>query len=234
MIEFPAEDWWPALCWPFVCVLILASQSPRRLELLRLIGWDFEVMPVQVDETPWPDEPPADYVMRLAGAKARAVHSSAPLGSVVVGADTSVVDRGEILGKPADPGSAVEMLQRLRGHSHQVYSAVAVLHTVDGALLLDLCITDVPMRQYGDDEIQRYVESGDPLDKAGSYAIQHQGFRPVERLDGCAANVMGLPLCHLTRTLRRIGLAPAADVPARCQEMLSYHCPVFKQILNEN
>jgi septum formation protein len=98
-------------------------------------------------------------------------------------------------------------------------------------LLTDLCITDVPMRSYTDEEIRAYVLSGDPLDKAGAYAIQHAGFQPVESISGCYASVMGLPLCHLQRALRKVDIVPATDLPAGCQATLQYECPIFSRVL---
>jgi predicted house-cleaning NTP pyrophosphatase (Maf/HAM1 superfamily) len=114
-----------------------------------------------------------------------------------------------------------------------VITAISIYRTDDGKMLGDSCTTDVPMRNYLDEEIDDYVNSGDPLDKAGAYAIQHEGFRPVEGLKGCYANVMGLPLCHLTRSLSRFGIAPQVDVPQACQAALGYDCPVYLDILNE-
>lgn len=211
--------------------ILLASNSPRRRELLSLAGWDFHIFPAQVDETPLPGEAGDRYVLRLSESKARAAAPRAGEARLVVAADTTVVDRGEILGKPRDEAEAVAMLGRLRGGIHQVYTAVAVLDLETDVLLIDLCRTDVPMRAYSDEELWEYAASGDPLDKAGAYAIQHAGFHPVENLEGCFANVMGLPLCHLTRVLRRCGLYPSQDVPRACQAYLDYHCPVFEDIL---
>jgi predicted house-cleaning NTP pyrophosphatase (Maf/HAM1 superfamily) len=135
------------------------------------------------------------------------------------------------LGKPADPSEAKRMLRQLRGRVHQVYTGIAALRVPEGNLLADACVTDVPMRAYSEAEIEAYVQTGDPLDKAGAYAIQHPRFQPVESMRGCYASVMGLPLCHVTRLLERMGLPPRADVPAQCQFFLNYACPVFAGIL---
>ncbi len=151
--------------------------------------------------------------------------------ALIIAADTTVADEGNILGKPADAAEAESMLRRLRGRQHQVYTALAVLRTADGRLWHDLGVTDVPMRLYSDEEIQSYVSSGDPLDKAGAYAIQHAGFHPVASLQGCYANVMGLPLCHLTRLLRQVGIQPEQPVADACQAALAYTCGVYAQIL---
>jgi len=134
---------------------------------------------------------------------------------------------------------ATAMLTRLRGRTHQVYTGIALLRMSDGHLLTDLCVTDVPMRDYSDEEIRAYVATGDPLDKAGAYAIQHAGFSPVVMpsnghvgMDGCYASVMGLPLCHVTRLMRTMGVQPNADVPLNCQKLLEYECPVYTSILS--
>jgi septum formation protein len=123
------------------------------------------------------------------------------------------------------------MLQQLRGHAHQVHTGIAVLDLPGGRLLSHVCTTDVPMREYDDAEIDEYVRSGDPFDKAGAYAVQHPGFRPVQGLRGCYASVMGLPLCHLLRLLNRLAVEPQSDLPSRCQTHLNYTCPVSAAIL---
>lgn len=210
--------------------LILASNSPRRRQLIGLTGWDFVVSVADVNEDPLPNESPSDYVLRLAETKARTIRADAD--EIILAADTTVVDGSEILGKPQDDEEAVAMLTRLRGRMHQVYTGIALFRGGDDSLLTDLCVTDVPMRGYSDEEIRSYVASGDPFDKAGAYAIQHPEFRPVAGMDGCYASVMGLPLCHVVRLMRRLGIEPSADVPANCQKLLEYDCPVFDSILN--
>lgn len=191
----------------------------------------FTVMVSDADESRLSSESPSEYVLRLAESKARAVAQHAHAEHIVIGADTSVVDGADILGKPADVVEAAHMLKRLRGHTHQVYTGIAALRVRDGKVATDLCVTDVPMREYSDAEIEAYILTGDPLDKAGAYAIQHSRFKPVDKLDGCFAGVMGLPLCHLVRTLRRLDVSPAADVPNNCQTHLDYQCPVSRAIL---
>jgi MAF protein len=198
---------------------------------MALGDWLFNVIAANVDETQQPGEAPGDYVLRLAEDKARAARRCATEAEFVMAADTTVVDGDALLGKPADAAEAAAMLRQLRGRTHQVYTGIAVLHTPSGQLLKDVCITDVPMRAYSDAEIDRYVRSGDPLDKAGAYAIQHEEFHPVAGLAGCFASVMGLPLCHLLRLLERLGAPIDPDVPLRCQEHLNYPCPVSVAIL---
>ena len=211
--------------------LILASTSPRRRQLLALAGWKFSVSAANVDESQHPNEAPADYVLRLAEAKARAVVGD--LDQIVLAADTTVVDEDVILGKPKDNAEALTMLTRLRGHTHQVYTGVALRRLNDGLLLKDVCVTDVPMRDYSDEEILAYVQTGDPLDKAGAYAIQHPGFRPVENMSGCYANVMGLSMCHVILMMRKINIQPNTEVFAGCETLLEYRrCPVSETILS--
>lgn len=192
----------------------------------------FGVEVSNTDESILPGESPQAYVRRLAESKAQAVVGRAHPQHIVIGADTTVVIDSEILGKPVDANEARAMLRRLRGRTHQVYTGIAILRMQDGRLLSDVCVTDVPMRAYGDDEIEAYVLSGDPLDKAGAYGIQNPDFQPVEHMQGCYASVMGLPLCHLTVLLRKLEVAPRADVPNNCQLTLHYECPIFRSILH--
>lgn len=217
-------------------LLVLASSSPRRRELLALAGWTFNIAPAEIDETPYLDEMPRQYVQRMADSKAQIVgHRQSP-EILVLAADTIVVDssdgREQILGKPANPAQATEMLRQLRGHEHTVYTALSLSSAPGNRPLTDLCATPVPMRDYTDLEIEEYVASSDPLDKAGAYAIQHPGFKPVTNLQGCYANVVGLPLCHLVRTMDKLGIQPQTDVPAACQAFLSYTCPIYQRVLS--
>jgi MAF protein len=213
-------------------VLVLASSSPRRRQLLALADWMFNVIAADVDESLHVNELPADYVLRLAETKARAAAGRAHASQIILAADTTVVDGNDILGKPNDNAEAFAMLTRLRGHAHQVYTGVALLRLSDGLLLKELSVTDVPMRNYSDDEIQSYVQSGDPLDKAGAYAIQHPNFHPVASMSGCYAGVMGLPMCHVVRMMRKMDSPPHDDVPVKCQTLLEYQCPVSRAILS--
>jgi MAF protein len=214
--------------------LILASASPRRRQLLALTGWAFAVRPVNADETPRAGEPPEAFVRRMSETKARMATSAADADALILASDTTVVIDGHILNKPADAAEARAMLGRLRGRAHEVLTALTVLDTASGAAHTDLARSRVPMRDYSGDEVAAYVATGDPLDKAGAYAIQHPHFQPVERaqFEDCFANVMGLPLCHLLRRLRTLGVDSATDLPAECQRFIPYDCPVHEQILN--
>jgi septum formation protein len=219
-------------------MLILGSNSPRRRQLLGLTGWTFSVSAADVDETPLANESPTEYVLRLAETKARATataRAEAEAEPIVLAADTAVIDGADILGKPGDREEAVAMLRRLRGHIHQVYTGIALFRPRDGLLLKDLCVTDVPMRDYSNEEIGAYVQTGDPLDKAGAYAIQHPTFQPVEiaSMSGCYASVMGLPVCHVIRLMRMMDIQPATDFFVSCETLLDYRmCPVSNAILN--
>jgi MAF protein len=224
-------------------MIILASNSPRRKQLLALTGWDFQVLPAPVDEGVRLSEPPDAYVRRLAIEKAWAalekIQPTQRSQVVVIAADTAVVDQGEILGKPGDATEARSMLHRLRGRTHQVYTGLAVLRPGDAAgvsevLLIEVVVTDVSMRNYSDGEIQAYIASGDPLDKAGAYAIQHADFHPVQNLQGCYANVMGLPVCHLVSMMAELGCQPETSIADACLEVLETPCRVFQQVLKES
>ena len=212
--------------------LVLGSNSPRRRQLLALTGWEFSVSAADVDESQHANESPTEYVVRLAATKARATRAGQ--NQIVLAADTTVVDRNEILGKPADAEEAIAMLKRLRGHMHQVYTGIALFRVRDGLLLKDLCITDVPMRDYSDEEIHAYVQTGDPLDKAGAYAIQHPQFQPValDSLSGCYASVMGLPVCHVIRLMRQMDIQVDTHFFRSCETLLEYQCPVSYAVLN--
>lgn len=215
--------------------LLLASQSPRRRKLLSWLGVPFAVTNPRVSETPRANETPVELVTRLSRAKADAAEPNRFGRMVVIACDTIVTlsnesERGEVLGKPRDEAEARAMLRRLRGRPHVVYSA-ATVYDAAREPVTELVRTELRMRHYSDAEIEAYVASGDPMDKAGAYAIQHGGFRPVVRLQGCYANVMGLPLCHVARELRRRGCKLVVDVPSACQAYTGYACHIYGQIV---
>jgi MAF protein len=214
-------------------ILLLASNSPRRKQLLALGNWKFNVTVSDVDENQLAGESPKEYVLRLACAKALAVTEKADPDNIIIGSDTAVIDENEILGKPRDSDDAERMLKQLRGRTHQVYTGVAIYRMRDGRMQTELCVTDVPMRLYSDAEISAYVKTGDPMDKAGAYAIQHPDFQPVQSMRGCYASVMGLPMCHVMRALQKLDVYAerSADVPMACQNLLNYKCPVSSAIL---
>jgi len=218
---------------------ILASGSPRRRELIASLGLTFEIITPDINEDIQPGEPPLDYVRRLSREKARAVAAGISQGdALVLAADTVVVlaadtigvlsaagdtsgANGEILAKPENAAAARVMLRRLRDRAHVVCTAFTLLPVGNPeAAITDMVRTRVHMRPYTDAEIEAYIATGDPFDKAGGYAIQHAGFSPVARIDGCYNNVVGLPLCAVKRGLARLGW-PGIEAPAGCD------CPVF-------
>jgi len=206
--------------------LILASASPRRRALLSLLGLPFRVVEAHVEERRLEGESPQDMVMRLSRRKAKAVAAGAQAEGIVVACDTIVVLNGGILSKPRDPQEAASMLRRLRGRKHTVYSGLTVLQMERAQLQVICDETEVYMRSYGDEEVAAYVATGDPLDKAGAYAIQSAGFRPVARVQGCHASVMGLPLRLVAQTLRALGLPVPADdaVAESCAAFTGHPC----------
>jgi septum formation protein len=187
--------------------LVLASGSPRRRELLAALGVPFTVVPSRVEEAIPTGLTPAKAAERLATDKVLEVARRTG-STLVLAADTIVVLGGVILGKPEDPEDARRLLRALRDREHRVITGVALLAGGSGAVAH--AVTDVRMRAYSDQEIDAYVASGDPLDKAGAYAIQHQGFRPVQSVQGCYCNVVGLPLWTVAGMLR--DLAPELPV----------------------
>lgn len=191
----------------------------------------FSTVKVNVDESVFANEAPPAYALRVSRLKAEAAYPLVKGQPLILSADTTVVDRGNILGKPLNAQEAETTLMRLRGRTHQVYTAITVLDVASGRLEQEIAETDVPMRNYSDEEIMAYIASGDPFDKAGSYAIQNRAFRPVRTRTGCYANVIGLPLCHLFRVLRRMEIPVEQDIPYRCQTAHDYKCGVFTSIL---
>jgi len=185
--------------------LVLASSSPRRAEVLADAGFTFEVVAARVDESRRTGEQAEAYVRRLAEAKARAVAGGVSPPAIVIAADTVVVMDGEVLGKPASAEDAGRMLRSLSGRTHQVLTGLAVLKIPGGAAWVEIETTQVTFAPLAEAEIEAYVTSGEPLDKAGAYAIQGRGGRFVARVEGCYFNVVGLPLARLYRILREMG-----------------------------
>jgi nucleoside triphosphate pyrophosphatase len=183
--------------------LILASASPRRAELLSAAGIPFEARPAAIDETPLANERPDAYVLRLARAKAQAVAASCrKSGTPVLGADTVVVARGQLLSKPAGHDDAVRMLKLLSGGVHEVYTGV-VLIAGDRELSEAVC-TRVHVLPLSTREIEWYIATGEPEGKAGAYAIQGRAARFIERVDGSYSNVVGLPVSTVYRMLKEV------------------------------
>ena len=175
--------------------MILASQSPRRRELLALITSDFRVLPADIDETPEVGESPEQYVGRLSRLKAEAVSCHAARGEPVIGSDTTVSIDHALLQKPLDRADFLQMMNQLSGRTHQVYSGVTVW--TDRAVATQVVRTDVTFREMTEAERTAYWDTGEPLDKAGGYAIQGIGARFIVRISGSYTNVVGLPLVEL-------------------------------------
>lgn len=180
--------------------VILASQSPRRKELMGLFGIPFTVRVADINEFMDPDKPPFQEVARVSRQKAEAVTRNPD--DIVIAADTVVVCDGRVLGKPRDEADAIGMLSQLSGRAHQVMTGITVLR--GSTCLTHTEVTDVYFRQLAPEEIQRYVRTGDPMDKAGSYGIQSGGALFVQRLEGDYFNVVGLPVCRLHMLLKQI------------------------------
>jgi septum formation protein len=193
--------------------LLLASASPRRREILGRLGFPFRIVPADLDEEAFASAFQGsfpDLVEALAAEKALAVAASEPaFAGLILAADTTVILDGEMLSKPLDRAEAERMLRRLRGRVHQVATGVALYDCRSHVLASGQRCTAVWMRAYSGAEIAAYVATGDPLDKAGAYAVQHEIFHPVERVEGCYLTVVGLPLCLVTRLLRKRGIAIA-------------------------
>jgi len=199
--------------------------------MLGWTGWDFSITPTHVDESRLPNEPVQDYVLRMAKTKCQVKEAEAVSGNFIIAADTVVILDGQILGKPSDAEDAKSMLKSLCGRHHQVISGIAVRRTKKPEMQMDICQSCVQMRDYSDEEINAYILSGDAMDKAGSYAIQNPDFNPVVDFKGCFASVMGLPLCHLERTLMKFADFHYTNLAEKCQGALDYRCPIHQQVM---
>ncbi|HEY7727382.1 MAG TPA: Maf family protein [Candidatus Eisenbacteria bacterium] len=201
----------PNLLNPLGPRLLLVSRSARRAELLRLVGAQFDLAAVDVDERVTPGERPEAHVLRLAEAKARAGLAATPPqdGLVALGADTIVAIDRRILGKPCDAEDARRMLRALSGRVHEVWTGVAVVDAADGRGVSEAARSLVKFAPLEEDVIDRYVETGEPLDKAGGYAVQGYGALFVEAIEGSYSNVVGLPLSHVKHLLTLLRGAPS-------------------------
>ena len=196
--------------------IILASQSPRRRELLGQMGFSFTVRPAKGEELPHPELTPAQLVEELARQKALEVSAEAASDDVVVAADTVVAIDGKVLGKPHDKVHAAQMLSALSGREHTVYTGVAVKR--GETLLVEHEATQVRFRPLTEREIDLYIQTGEPMDKAGSYGIQGYGALLVEGIRGDYFNVVGLPICRLGRMLAQVGEDALAQCAQKCAE----------------
>jgi len=209
--------------------IVLASASPRRRDLLAMLGVSFQVCPADVDESPLPGETPLETQHRITREKARRAQTklendgpcsslATPTIPTIIACDTTVLLDGEMLNKPADVSEARTMLRRLCGRTHEVQSAIVICQ--GEREIVDLVSSQVTMRDYSDDEIEAYIATGDPFDKAGGYAAQHATFQPIAQIRGCPLNVVGLALCHVRACL------PFLPDPARvCAAFTGRPCP---------
>lgn len=207
--------------------LILASQSPRRRQLLGLLGYAYRSVAADADETAVSDRNPAIDAWKTAQLKTAVIAAQFP-SALIIGADTNVALDGELLGKPVDAADARRMLRALRGRTHHVNSGVCILDARTGREVVDTHSAMVTMRDYSDAEIEAYIATGDPIDKAGAYAIQHPVFRPVAMMEGCYTGVMGLSICRLIQVLADFGLPVLAEKTAVSHSHDGYFCPVFE------
>jgi septum formation protein len=182
---------------------ILASASPRRAELLKLVGLDFATQPGDIDEQPDPGETPREHVLRLAEAKALAIARREP-DAWVLGADTIVIVAGRILGKPGSEDEAREMLDLLSGRSHEVFTGFAIVRQDRNIALREVVESAVLFREISADELAWYTQSPEPYDKAGAYAVQGMSSLFIREIHGSYTNVMGLPLCEVCDALKRV------------------------------
>lgn len=188
--------------------IILASNSPRRRELLKQIGLEFKVIPAEIEEDEGKEKgkSPVEVVKNNALMKAQKVAEMvSDSNSFIIGADTIVVLDGKIIGKPKDEKDAINILKKLRGKYHYVFTGVAVFETPEKRFLVSTVKSKVKMRDYSDEEIIRYVATGEPMDKAGAYGIQGKGALLVEKIEGDYYNIVGLPLVRLYNLLERMG-----------------------------
>ncbi|MDP3047037.1 MAG: Maf family protein [Chloroflexota bacterium] len=218
--ETPKRRGQPAIEVP---TLVLASASPRRHALLGLLRQPFHVLATSTDETVVPGASVEETVISLASAKARVAVTRHP-DCVVLAADTLVEMDGRILGKPTSPDEAVLMLRSLRGRWHTVWTGVAVMVGTTGYYDVTAVAASVLMRPYSDAEIAAYVATGDPMDKAAAYAVQHASFDPVAEVRGCRANVMGLPVCEVHDMLTRAALVGSVSPAHSCPVYLGIVC----------
>ena len=185
--------------------LILASASPRRAEILRDAGYPFTVLSSAIDETPYPEESPEDLVLRLAQTKADLTAARSLGPAILIAADTEVVLDGQIFGKPRSSEDARGMLEKLSGRTHTVLTGVALVRLPDDERRSFVESTRVEFASLSEEEITRYLSTGEPYDKAGGYAIQGYAARYIPRIEGCYFNVVGLPLARLQHALTELG-----------------------------
>ena len=222
------------MSWPFFCMMIrfiLASQSPRRRELLQLLGYPFQSLSADADEDSIDVAEPALNVQQTAVLKADTITNQyqpkSQIREILIAADTTVAFDGQMLNKPKDEADATAMLTAMCNKTHEVFTGYIIRDLTSRQELVGVSTAVVTMRNYSQKEIANYIATGDPMDKAGAYAIQHPQFNPVAELNGCYLNVMGLPVCDLILALRHFGLDPdyvRSDLSLAHQR---YPCPTL-------
>lgn len=185
--------------------IVLASESTRRIDILRTLGISFSIIPPDIDETRNAAESPKDYVLRISYEKAQKVGNLFP-DKWIIGADTVVVHKGKVLGKPKNETDAITMLKRLRGNWHKVFTGYCVLNIEHQIVYQDVAETKVFIKDLTDEEIAKYIKTSEPFDKAGSYAVQGRGGYMVKEIKGSYTNVVGLPICEITEVLLSLGI----------------------------
>lgn len=212
--------------------LTLASQSPRRRQLIQLLGYPVDICVADVDESSVMQPDPARNAVETAVLKATHIATHHPEQAMIIAADTIVALGGRMLGKPRDAAEATQMLTDLRDRQHEVHTGLVVWDGRSGQMTTRVTTAVVTMRPYTDVEIADYVASGDPMDKAGAYAIQHPVFQPVADLRGCYTAVVGLSICELLRVLGALGLPRLADLTAVETAHAMFPCPIFPGLLD--
>jgi len=185
--------------------IVLASESTRRIDILRTLGVSFSIIPPDIDERKKPDESPKDYVLRVSHEKAQKVGDLFP-DKWIIGADTVVVHKGRVLGKPKTEEDAYAMLRKLKAAWHKVYTGYCVLNVSRQIIYQDVAETKVFIKDLTDEEIKRYIGTSEPFDKAGSYAVQGKGGYMVKEIKGSYTNVVGLPICEIAEVLLSLGI----------------------------
>lgn len=200
--------------------------------MLAWVDWDLEASAANIDESRHSEKSVQEYVLRLAAEKVGNPIPRAGSDDIIIAADTIVVLDEEVLGKPTDEREAFEMLSQLRAREHWVMTAIAVRSGGTEYVHQDICHTRVRMREYADEEIKQYIASGDPMDKAGAYAIQSAIFHPAVEFNGCFASVMGMPLCHLERTLLKFSIYKPSGLALICKNHLKYNCSITDRVMD--
>lgn len=211
---------------------LLGSQSPRRRQLVQLLGYPVDTAVADADEESIQTPDPQQNVIDTALLKSELIRQQHPSHgrTLLITADTTVAFGQQMLNKPKDEADAARMLRLLRGTPHQVHTGIVLYDMASGRQTTAVSTAQIIMRNYTDDEIAAYIATGDPMDKAGAYAVQHQQFRPAAAVEGCFLNVIGLPICLLIQLLQTWEVPLRADPTAVAHAHLGHACPTFNQL----